>query len=63
MYSFLVKRYMCTFLVTKDMQPIISTCCYLGPGFSYLRNSVCLIVVTCMGVGRGSREELGPPGF
>jgi len=26
----------------KDMQPIMSTSCYLGPVFSYLRNSICL---------------------
>jgi len=24
------------------MQPMMSISCYLGPGFSYLRNTVCL---------------------
>ena len=48
MHSFLVKRYVYTSLVKKDIQPIMSTSRYLRPGFSYLRNSVCLIVVTWM---------------
>jgi len=29
----------------KGMLPMMSTSCYLGPGFSYLRNSVCLMLV------------------
>jgi len=26
----------------------MTTSCYIGPGFSHLRNSVCLMVVTWM---------------